>query len=31
MVEYQFSDNDSSDPVFSYDQNVLTIGAMRTF
>jgi tetratricopeptide (TPR) repeat protein len=31
MVEYQYSDNDSSDPVFSYDRNVLTIGVMRTF
>ncbi|MEJ2129902.1 MAG: hypothetical protein P8X81_13820, partial [Woeseiaceae bacterium] len=31
MVEYQYSDNDSSDPVFSYDRNVLTVGAMRTF
>jgi tetratricopeptide (TPR) repeat protein len=31
MLEYRYSDNDSSDPVFSYDRNVLTIGAMRTF
>lgn len=31
MVEYQYSDNDSSDARFSYDRNVLTVGAMRTF
>lgn len=31
LVEYGFSNNDSSDPEFSYDRNLLTIGAMRTF
>jgi len=31
LVEYGASDNDSSDPAFSYDRNTLTVGAMRTF
>ena len=31
LVEYRYSNNDSGDPEFSYDQNLLTIGAMRTF
>jgi len=31
LVEYRYSDNDSSDPAFSYDRNLLTVGAMRTF
>ena len=31
LVEYRYSDNDSSDPTFSYDRNSLAIGAMRTF
>jgi tetratricopeptide (TPR) repeat protein len=31
MVEYRYSDNDSSDPTFSYDRNSLTVGAMRIF
>lgn len=31
MVEYRNSDNDSNDPTFSYDQNSLTVGAMRAF
>lgn len=31
LVEYRYSDNDSSDPEFSYQQNVLTVSAMRTF
>jgi tetratricopeptide (TPR) repeat protein len=31
LVEYRHSDNDSSDPAFSYDQNSLTIGAVQTF
>lgn len=31
LVEYRYSDNDSSDPTFSYDRNSLTVGAMRTF
>lgn len=30
-LRYQFSENDSSDPEFSYDRNVITIGALRTF
>lgn len=30
LVEYRHSNNDSNDPEFSYDQNSLTIGAMRT-
>ncbi len=29
LVEYQYSNNDSSDPEFSYDRNLLTIGVMR--
>ena len=31
VAEYRYSDNDSSDPEFSYDQNVLALSAMRTF
>ena len=31
LVEYRYSDNDSSDPTFSYDRNSLAFGAMRTF
>ena len=31
LAEYRYSDNDSSDPTFSYDRNLLTIGAIRTF
>lgn len=31
LVDYQFSNNDSSDPVFSYDRNVLTVGVMKVF
>ena len=30
-LRYQFSDNDSSDPVFSYERNVITIGILRIF
>jgi hypothetical protein len=30
-LQYQYSENDSSDPVFSYERNVITIGALRTF
>ena len=30
LVEYRHSNNDSNDPELSYDQNSLTIGAMRT-
>lgn len=28
---YQYSKNDSSDPIYSYDRNVLTIGFQRLF
>ena len=31
LIEYRFSDNDSNDPTFSYDRNVLTAGMLRTF
>ena len=31
LIEYRYSNNDSTDPDFSYDRNNLTIGAMRTF
>ena len=31
LVEYRYSDNDSSDPTFSYDRALLTVGAIRTF
>lgn len=31
LVEYRYSDNDSTDPEFSYERNTLTLGAMRTF
>jgi hypothetical protein len=31
LVDYQYSNNDSSDPVFSYDRNVLSVGAMKLF
>ena len=30
-LRYQFSDNDSSDPEFSYERNLITIGMLRTF
>jgi tetratricopeptide (TPR) repeat protein len=30
-LQYQYSENDSSDPLFSYERNVITIGALRTF
>jgi len=30
-LRYQFSDNNSSDPEFSYERNVITIGALRIF
>ena len=30
-LQYQYSENDSSDPVFSYDRNVITLGVLRTF
>ena len=31
LIDYQYSNNDSSDPVFSYDRNVITVGAMKLF
>ena len=31
LAEYRYENNDSSDPTFSYDRNVLTVGALRTF
>jgi tetratricopeptide (TPR) repeat protein len=31
LVEYRYANNDSSDATFSYDRNVLTVGALRTF
>jgi hypothetical protein len=31
LIKYQYSNNDSSDPVFSYDRSVLSVGAMRLF
>lgn len=31
LVEYRYADNDSSDPTFSYDRNLLSVGAMRMF
>ncbi len=30
-LQYQYSENDSSDPLFSYDRNVITLGVLRTF
>jgi tetratricopeptide (TPR) repeat protein len=30
-LQYQYSDNDSSDPVFSYERNLVTLGVLRTF
>jgi tetratricopeptide (TPR) repeat protein len=30
-LSYEYSDNDSSDPEFSYERNVVTLGALRTF
>jgi hypothetical protein len=30
-LRYQYSDNDSSDPEFSYERNLITIGMLRTF
>jgi hypothetical protein len=31
LIDYQYSNNDSSDPIFSYNRNVITIGALRVF
>ena len=30
-LQYQYSENDSNDPVFSYDRTVITLGVLRTF
>jgi tetratricopeptide (TPR) repeat protein len=30
-LQYQYSENDSNDPVFSYERNLLTLGVLRTF
>lgn len=30
-LRYQFSDNSSTDPEFSYERNMITIGMLRTF
>lgn len=31
LIDLQHSNNDSSDPVFSYDRNVITVGAIKVF
>ncbi len=31
LLDYRSSSNDSSDPAFSYDRNVITVGAMKEF
>jgi len=30
-LQLQYSENDSSDPEFSYDRNLITLGVLRTF
>lgn len=30
-LQYQYSENDSSDPAFSYERNLITLGVLRTF
>lgn len=30
-LQYQHSDNDSSDPEYAYERNLITLGALRTF
>ena len=30
-LSYEYSDNDSSDPEFSYERNLITLGVLRTF
>jgi tetratricopeptide (TPR) repeat protein len=30
-LSYEYSDNDSSDPEFSYERNLVTLGVLRTF
>jgi tetratricopeptide repeat protein len=31
LIDYEYSNNDSSDAVFSYDRNVITVGAIKIF
>ncbi len=31
LIDYQYSNNDSSDPIFSYKRNVITVGAINVF
>lgn len=31
LLSYRYSNNDSSDPIFSYDRNQITVGAMNIF
>lgn len=31
VLDYRHSSNDSSDPLFSYDRNVITVGALKLF
>jgi hypothetical protein len=30
-LQYQYSENDSNDPEFSYERNLITLGVLRTF
>ena len=30
-LHYEYAENDSSDPEFSYERNVVTLGVLRTF
>ncbi len=30
-LQFQYSDNDSTDPEFSYERNLITLGVLRTF
>jgi tetratricopeptide (TPR) repeat protein len=30
-LQFQYSENDSSDPEFSYERNLITLGVLRTF
>ena len=30
-LQFQYSENDSDDPVFSYERNLITLGVLRTF
>ena len=31
LGQFQYSDNDSSDPQFTYQRNLITIGLLKTF